>query len=267
MADIQKHPEVNSALGIANAEAEDDYMLADALTPRKFAEMMDLDVEVAKLLYGAYGIKNEEYGHVIGNLDNYEVPLIDMFLFVHEEADKGYVELDDEMQRDLDDAYEKIDDARKQLQGENYSRLVLDLNLPEEGEETFAFLDVLREDVGRYYDDFLLVGNSTSDFDLSSSFSRDNVMISVLSIVFVILVLLFTFQSVGLPILLILVIQGSVWINFSFPYLMHSNLFFLSYLVVSSIQMGANIDYAIVISNRYMELKKQMPPQKPSFWH
>lgn len=223
---------------------------------------MDLDVEVAKLLYGAYGIKNEEYGHVIGNLDNYEVPLIDMFLFVHEEADKGYVELDDEMQRDLDDAYEKIDDARKQLQGENYSRLVLDLNLPEEGEETFAFLDVLREDVGRYYDDFLLVGNSTSDFDLSSSFSRDNVMISVLSIVFVILVLLFTFQSVGLPILLILVIQGSVWINFSFPYLMHSNLFFLSYLVVSSIQMGANIDYAIVISNRYMELKKQMPPPK-----
>ena len=185
-----------------------------------------------------------------------------MFLFVHEEADKGYVELDDEMQRDLDDAYEKIDDARKQLQGENYSRLVLDLNLPEEGEETFAFLDVLREDVGRYYDDFLLVGNSTSDFDLSSSFSRDNVMISVLSIVFVILVLLFTFQSVGLPILLILVIQGSVWINFSFPYLMHSNLFFLSYLVVSSIQMGANIDYAIVISNRYMELKKQMPPHK-----
>lgn len=262
LTDLQKHPEVNSALGIANAEAEDDYMLADALTPRKFAEMMDLDIEVAKLLYGAYGIKQEEYGHVIGNLDNYEVPLIDMFLFVHEEADKGYVELDDEMQRDLDDAYEKIDDARKQLQGENYSRLVLDLNLPEEGEETFAFLDVLREDVGRYYDDFLLVGNTTSDFDLSSSFSRDNVMISVLSIVFVILVLLFTFQSVGLPILLILVIQGSVWINFSFPYLMHSNLFFLSYLVVSSIQMGANIDYAIVISSRYMDLKKKMPPHK-----
>ena len=112
LADIQKHPEVNSALGIANAEAEDDYMLADALTPRKFAEMMDLDVEVAKLLYGAYGIKNEEYGHVIGNLDNYEVPLIDMFLFVHEEADKGYVELDDEMQRDSGVAYEQIDDGR-----------------------------------------------------------------------------------------------------------------------------------------------------------
>ena len=68
-----------------------------------------------------------------------------------------------------------------------------------------------------------------------------------------------TFQSAGLPVLLILVIQGSVWINFSFPYLMDSDLFFLSYLIVSSIQMGANIDYAIVITNRYTDLKKQMP--------
>ncbi len=262
LADLEKHTEVNSALGIANAEAMDDYMLADALTPRNFAEMMDLDVEMANLLYAAYGVKNEAYGQVIGNLDQYEVPLIDMLLFLHEEADEGYIELDDEMQRDLDDAYAEIIDAQEQLQGETYSRLVVDLNISEEGQETFDFLNVLREDVERYYDDYLLVGNSTSDYDLSISFSRDNVMISVLSIVFVILVLLFTFQSVGLPILLILVIQGSVWINFSFPYLMQSNLFFLSYLVVSSIQMGANIDYAIVISSRYMDLKKQMPPSQ-----
>ncbi len=70
---------------------------------------------------------------------------------------------------------------------------------------------------------------------------------------------MFTFQSAGIPLILILVIQGSVWINFSFPYLEHNYLFFLSYLVVSSIQIGANIDYAIVITNRYTELKTQMP--------
>ncbi len=259
LADLEKHKEVNSALGIANAEAMDDYMLADALTPRQMAEMMDMDVEFAKLMYTAYGIKNEEYGYVLGNLDEYSVPLIDMLLFAHDEADKGYMDLDDEMQDDLDEAYDKIVDAQKQLQGEHYSRVVLDLNIPEEGEQTFAFLDTLRADVERYYDDYYLVGNTTSDFDLSSSFGRDNVMITILSIVFVVLVLLFTFQSIGLPVLLIMVIQGSVWINFSMPYLQQSYLFFLSYLVVSSIQMGANIDYAIVISSRYMELKKQMP--------
>ena len=74
----------------------------------------------------------------------------------------------------------------------------------------------------------------------------------------VLVVLLFTFRSAGMPVLLILVIQGSIWINFSIPAFTGTPLFFLSYLVVSSIQMGANIDYAIVIASRYMELKDQM---------
>ena len=63
----------------------------------------------------------------------------------------------------------------------------------------------------------------------------------------------------ALPLLLILVIQGSVWINFSFPALLHNNLYFLAYLIVSAIMMGANIDYAIVISSRYLRLKEEMP--------
>ena len=164
------------------------------------------------------------------------------------------------MAETIEDLHTQLHDAQLQLKGENYSRLVLQLNLPEESPETFAFLDTLHETVAEYYPEgALLVGNSTSDFDLSSSFSKDNLLIGILTIVFVILVLIFTFKSAGLPVLLILVIQGSVWINFSFPYLMGDNMFFLSYLVVSSIQMGANIDYAIVIANRYTELRQQMP--------
>ena len=75
---------------------------------------------------------------------------------------------------------------------------------------------------GKYYDsDYYVVGNTTSAMDLSSSFGQDNLLISVLSALFVILVLLFTFKSAGLPVLLIIVIQGSIWINFAFPYLQH----------------------------------------------
>ena len=83
-----------------------------------------------------------------------------------------------------------------------------------------------------------------------------------MSIFIVLLVLLFTFQSVGMPILLIVVIQGAIWINFSFPYFMGTNLYFLGYLIVNSIQMGANIDYAIVISSHYTDLKKVMRPRE-----
>ena len=118
--------------------------------------------------------------------------------------------------------------------------------------------------IGKYYatDSFYVVGNTTSAMDLSSSFGEDNLLISVLSALFVILVLLFTFKSAGLPVLLIIVIQGSIWINFSVPYLQHTPLYFLGYLIVNSIQMGANIDYAIVISSHYTDLKKVMRPRE-----
>ena len=136
----------------------------------------------------------------------------------------------------------------------------MDLNVSQESEETFAFLDKARQTAQNYYgDDVLLVGNATSNFDLSATFGEDNTLISILSIVFVMIVLLLTFQSAGVPFILILVIQGSVWINFTYPTLRGTPIFFMSYLVVSSIQMGANIDYAIVITNRYMELRQKMP--------
>ena len=262
LRDLESMPEVDSALGLANVEAMDGYVLTDRLTPRQFAELTDLDIEVARLLYASYAVDEESYGRVVGGVDNYSVPLIDMFLFVYDLIEGGYVTLDDDMTETLEDLHTQLTDAQLQLKGEHYSRLVLQLALPEESEETFQFLGTLHTAAERYYDDCLVVGNSTSDYDLSSSFSNDNLLISILTIVFVILVLVFTFKSSGLPVLLILVIQGSVWMNFSFPYLMKENLFFLSYLVVSSIQMGANIDYAIVIANRYMELKQVMPPKE-----
>ena len=98
--------------------------------------------------------------------------------------------------------------------------------------------------------------------DLSSSFIEDNLLISILSALFVMLILLFTFKSAGLPVLLIMVIQGSIWINFSFPTIEKTPLYFLGYLIVNSIQMGANIDYAIVISSHYTEMKGLYPPKQ-----
>ncbi len=100
-----------------------------------------------------------------------------------------------------------------------------------------------------------------NEYDLAMAFTNDNTLVSILSVVFVITVLLMTFKSVGISILLIMVIQTSIWINFSFPYLSKANVFFMSYLIASSIQMGTNIDYAIVISSRYHELKNKMHPQ------
>lgn len=261
--ELEKFDEIDTVTGLAGTEAKDGYVLGDSLTPRQFAELADIDIELARLAYGAYAVENESYGKIVGGIDSYSVPLIQMFEFVYDRMQDGTVSLDEDMEADLEELNDKLVDGKKQLKGERYSRIVLNLNLPEESEETFAFLDTVRSTAAKYYgNDVLLAGNSTSDFDLSATFGDDNTLISILSVVFVMLILLFTFQSAGIPIILILVIQGSVWMNFSFPYLQNSPLFFLSYLVVSSIQMGANIDYAIVITNRYMELRQEKSPKE-----
>ena len=150
--------------------------------------------------------------------------------------------------------------ALDQLQGKEYSRMLIYLNLPEEGEETFAFLDEMHKIAGKYYEETILIpGEATSQYDLYKTFQRDNTVVNVVSILAVLVVLLFTFMSAGMPVLLIMVIQGVIWINFSVPSIQQKNVFFMSYLIVSSIQMGANIDYAIVISGRFLELKEKMP--------
>ena len=260
LSELEGRSEIDSTVGLANTEAMDGYMLADKLTPRQFAELADLDYEVAQTIYAAYATKQEDYGRLAGNISAYKVPLMDMFLFVCEQVDKGVVTLDADQKADLDDAKVQMQSAKAQLQGEDYSRMLVYLDMPVSGDETYAFIDTMHEIAEKYYPDgsVYVAGDSTNEYDFEKSFARDNTVVSIVSILIVLVVLLMTFKSVGMPFLLLLVIQGSIWINFSIPVFTETNLFFMSYLVVSSIQMGANIDYAIVIATRYQEIKNSM---------
>lgn len=263
LKDLDSCAEVKSTQGLANIDAMDGYKLADALTPRQMSELAGLDYEVAEALYAAYAVDQNEYGKLISGLGDYKVPLFDMFMFLQREMKDGNITLDGDIQETLDDLFEQLNKAQLQLQSDKYSRLVVYLNLPEESDETMDFLDTMHALIAKYYSsDTYIVGNSTNVKDLSSSFGEDNMLISVLSALFVVIILLFTFKSAGLPVLLIVVIQGSIWINFSVPTIQHESLYFLGYLIVNSIQMGANIDYAIVISSHYTDLKKKCGPKE-----
>ncbi len=260
LAELDSRPQVTGAMGLANIEVMDGVKLTDSMTPRQLSELIGLDFEVAQMLYGAYAVEHDQYGELLSGLEEYRVPLFDIFIFLKDELESRNIALEGEDMESMGEMLGMLDKAQKQLQSEKYSRMIVYIDLPEESEETFAFLDETRRIIGGHYPgDYYVVGNSTSSRDLSASFVKDNLMISVLSALFVIVVLLFTFRSVGLPVLLILVIQGSIWINFSIPTLIHQPLYFLGYLIVNAIQMGANIDYAIVISSHYQEYKKSMP--------
>lgn len=257
---LEGFDEVETVVGLSNIEAMGGYTLTDEITPRQFAELVDLDYEIAQLLYSAYSINDEDYGKVISGIGNYGVPFIDMFEFLYNQVLQGYVSIDDDMMNELDSYYHQLSNTRIQMEGDNYSRFEINSRLPVESRETFDFIRKVYDEAGKFYDyDVVYVmGESSNALELSSTFEKDNIIISVLSVAFVIIVLIFTFQSAGLSILLIAVIQTSIWTNFSFPYLRGHGLYFLGFLLVSAIQMGANIDYAIVIISRYLELKKYM---------
>lgn len=259
LTELEKYDEVKSTMGLANTELMDGYMLTDALTAREFSELLGVDYEVVEVLYSAYVMDDEKYGQLL-SIDNVKIPMFDMMCFLKETIDESGVELEGEM-AEMVEMLDMLDMAKEQLQTDEYSRMVVYLTLPEEGDETYSFLEKIHDITDKYYDDAVyVIGNSTSSRDLSASFAKDNLIITILSIVFVIAVLLFTFQSAGLPVLLIIVIQGSIWINFAVPTITNTPLYFLGYLVVNAIQMGANIDYAIVISSHYKEQKEKLSP-------
>jgi predicted RND superfamily exporter protein len=261
---LQIYPEVELAVGLSNIEAMSGYTLTDGLTPRQFAELADLDYEIAQILYSAYAVNEENYSKVISGIGQFKVPLIDMYQFLYQEVVLGYVSLDEEVVKELREYNDQMTTARMQMEGEHYSRMLLYLDLPDESPETFEFIGTIYREAYKYYprDSVFLIGESTNALDLSTTFDNDNLIISILSVVFVIIILTFTFQSAGLPILLISVIQASIWINFSWPYVSNQGVYFLGYLLVSSIQMGANIDYAIIISSRFLDLRKDMPKKE-----
>lgn len=258
---VEQKPGITSALGLANTKINDDFKLTDAITPRQFSELTNMDIEVCRLLFQAYGASHEQYHAIFQNVDDYKIRILDLFLFVHEQIDLGVVSLDEDMTKTVNDLYDTLSDARAQLEGETYARMIFTYSGEIESEENVQLLEDIRKEAKRYYSDPVLASNTTSSLDLKNSFTGDNNKISLLTLLAVIIILLFTFQSSVVPFLLVLTIQGSIWMNFSVPYLTGNKLYFLGYLVVSSIQMGATIDYAIVFANRYLQLKQELGPK------
>ena len=264
LEDISKVEGVRSVTGLANIEVgnEGEYVLTDSLKPRELAEIADVDIDIVKMVYRFYALKNEQYGAFLNSIDSYKVPIINMVDFLYDQIENGGVEIDEDITKNIEDIHKSIADARKQLESEKYSRLLVVWNRDLEGKDTFAGIDEIENIAKTYYNEVYVVGDSSSNYEISKTFGTDNLRISIITALLVGIILLFTFQSAALPFILVLTIQGSIWVNFSLPFLTGEPMFFLSYLIVSSIQMGATIDYAIVITSRYMVLREECEEHK-----
>lgn len=150
-------------------------------------------------------------------------------------------------------------DIVSQLVSESYSRFVITVDADYEGEETFTLVETIRDTVNSYYpDSYYLAGTGVSTYDLMDTITVDTVKVNLIAIGAVFVVLLLTMKSISLPIILVLAIETAIWINVAIPYFQGSVVFYISYLIISSIQLGATVDYAILFTERYTEFRTQM---------
>jgi len=254
-------PEVENAMGLAGIEIEPGMSLTDSCTPRSFAELLDVDVEEARLLYQAYGVEHGEFQPLFGSAANYEVPLFEMLLYLFEKIDQGIVSLTEEQAETVQSLRGSLETAAGQLCGESWDRLVLTLAVEPEEEGSYDFIETVRGIAEAHYGEgtVLVVGNVTAARDMRDCYHSDSLFIRLLTIAFVFIILLFTFRSLVGAAVLVFAIQGSIWINFACTYLSGVRPCFVTDIIVSAIQMGATIDYAIVLMNHYQALRAELP--------
>ena len=149
------------------------------------------------------------------------------------------------------------EDTYSKLCSDDYTRMVLTMDAEYEGDETFDLVETVRNTAEEYYPgEWYLAGEGVSTYDLMDTITQDMVKVNLIAIAAVFLVLLLTLHSVVLPILLVLGIETAIWINLSIPYFTNQRIFYIAYLIISSIQLGATVDYAILLTERYKEYRQ-----------
>ncbi len=144
------------------------------------------------------------------------------------------------------------------LNGEHYTRMVLTVEAAYEGDATLALVETIRDTAEAYYPGaWYLAGEGVSTYDLMDTVTADMVKVNLVAIGAVFVVLLLTMKSLILPVVLVLSIETAVWLNLSIPYFSDQTIFYIAYLIISSVQLGATVDYAILFTDRYREFRQR----------
>ncbi|MDK2807929.1 MAG: putative drug exporter of the superfamily [Clostridiales bacterium] len=155
------------------------------------------------------------------------------------------------------------DTILSKLNSEHYTRMVLTVDVDYEGSETFELVETIRSTANEYYPGaYYLTGEGVSTYDLKNTVTADMLKVNLVAIGAVFLVLLLTMKSITLPIVLVASIETAIWINMAIPYFGGQYIFYIAYLIISSVQLGATVDYAILLTERYKENREYLPKKE-----
>lgn len=150
-------------------------------------------------------------------------------------------------------------DVTDRFYSDNYSRIIVYTDTADEGTDAFNTVEQVQAKAREYYGDSVLsCGQSVIMYDMKNVIQQDNTLVNLIAIISILLVLLVTFRSLTLPLLLTVTIEAAIWINLAFPYFSGNPLCYIGYLIISTVQLGATVDYAILLTTHYTYNRKTM---------
>ena len=194
------------------------------------------------------------HGSIYDYDENWTMSLVQFVDFLNEKVlpDTRFASrMDDEIREKISDAKTTVKDGEEVLVGPNHSRVLIETELPAEGETTFNFLAGIKNELGETKN--FLVGDSAMAYEMSKTFSGEMDFITIITMIAIFIVVAFTFKSILIPLLLVLVIQSAVYINMAYLSLTGQGIYFIALIIVQAILMGATIDYAILYTSYYLE--------------
>ena len=164
--------------------------------------------------------------------------------------------LTNEQKAGIAKARKQLDDGVQQLKGEEHSRLTVTTKLPVESEKTSAFVKEMTELCDeKLSGEYHLIGNSIMVDEMESGFGREQLIITLLTAASIFIVVALTFRSLAIPAILVLIVQCGVFITVSALGTIGGSMYYLALLIVECILMGATIDYGILFTSYYREMR------------
>ncbi len=243
---------LNTVNGIMNATINNTKYTADEIFVIISKLSNDVEKNTVKMLYTYYG-SDKQYNN------KWKMTVEEFVFFLNNNIlqDERFTDfIDDDMKNNIVEAKTTIEDAKKLLIGNDYSRIILNTKFASEKPETFEFIKNIKDMLGKEFEDFYIIGDSPMAYEISQTFDNELNLITIITMVAIFIVVAFTFKSITIPLILVLIIQTAVYLTMGILSIIGENVYFISILIVQSILMGATIDYAILYTSYYLEHRK-----------
>ena len=258
--EVENMVAVESVKALSNSKAA-SYMLTDKVNIWQFSDITGLDVTAVWNIYSDYG---ELVGvEDAGGIEAYEVPFIEIFNYTYNRVQEGSLTVESGISETLESIRYEMIGADLELWGEDYDRIIINAVMPEDPHKAVELMDRIKAVGEEHYEDTVYItGDNGAVSDMAKAYQRDTILVTAITVVLLIVLLAVMLKALGTAVILVLLVQGGVWLTMAVPYLFAGKFIHVGGMLSYTIQMIGGVTFAAAITNSYKKFKKDAPLKK-----